>query len=168
MKIRFPKKDGSRELMELTERAITVGRSPDADVVVLDERASRMHCGIRLWDGDYYVKDLQSKNGTFLNDDRVEMAKISPGDKVRVGTTVIQVESDDAKEGSGVPGPDTVMGMVQEEMSHGKGYDTILREIVDDSEGEKAEPVAPPKAKVSLNTSKTKKPVQIKLNRPRT
>ena len=106
MKIRFPKKDGSRELMELSERAITVGRSPDADVVVLDERASRMHCGIRLWDGDYYVKDLQSKNGTYLNEERVEMAKIAPGDKVRVGTTVIQVEGDDAKTNPDAgPGP---------------------------------------------------------------
>lgn len=128
MKIKYSKADGSLEHIELTDKALTVGRSPDADIAILDERASRMHCGIRLWDGEYYVKDLQSKNGTYLNNEKVEMSKLAPGDKIRIGKTVLTVEDESA------PGPDTLMHNVEEAVEEGKGYDTILREIVDDVE----------------------------------
>jgi len=128
MKIKYSKPDGTVEHVELTDKALTVGRSPDADIAILDERASRMHCGIRLWDGEYYVKDLQSKNGTYLNNEKVEMSKLAPGDKIRIGKTVLAVEDESA------PGPDTLMHNVEEAVEEGKGYDTILREIVDDVE----------------------------------
>jgi len=85
LRIRYTDPDGNQTEKILGDKPITIGRSPDADVITLDERASRMHCSIRLWDGEYYVKDLKSKNGTYLNQQRVEMAKIKPGDKVRLG-----------------------------------------------------------------------------------
>jgi pSer/pThr/pTyr-binding forkhead associated (FHA) protein len=123
----------------LAEKPITIGRSPDADIITLDERASRMHCGIRIWDGEYYVKDLKSKNGTYLNNQKVEMAKIKPGDKIRLGNSILTV--DDKKS----PGTDTTISSVQDEMNEGKGYKTILREIVENTESKPAaaKPSAP-------------------------
>lgn len=128
LRIRYTDPDGNQTELLLTDRPITVGRSPDADIITLDERASRMHCGIRIWDGEYYVKDLKSKNGTYLNHQRVEMAKIKPGDKIRLGNSILTV--DDKKS----PGTNTTINSVQDEMSGGKGYKTILREIVKNTE----------------------------------
>jgi two-component system, cell cycle sensor histidine kinase and response regulator CckA len=68
----------------------TVGRSPDATVMVDDPGVSRLHCRIRCNDsGGFEVEDLGSKNGTFLNGTRVEHAVTNLGDKIRVGPRVV-------------------------------------------------------------------------------
>ncbi|MFT5125662.1 MAG: putative component of type VI protein secretion system, partial [Verrucomicrobiales bacterium] len=134
MRLKYPKPDGTMAELILGDTPITIGRSSDADVPVLDERASRTHCGVRLWDGEYYIKDLKSKNGTYVNTDKVEMGKIRPGDKIRIGTFVIEVE-DEQK-----PGTTTIMKSVEDSMGEGKGFKTMLREIVEDvEEAEKAQ-----------------------------
>ncbi len=132
MILRYMKQDGTQMEFELGERPITLGRSSDADIVVLDEKASRLHCGIRLWDGDFYIKDLKSKNGTFVNGARIEMAKLKPGDQIRIGSFTMTFDSDAAK------GQHTILREVVEEMAQGKGYNTLLREIVEEV------PAAPP------------------------
>ena len=128
LRIRYTDPDGNQTEKFLGDNPLTVGRSPEADIITLDERASRMHCSIRIWDGEYYVKDLKSKNGTYLNQKRVEMGKIKPGDKIRLGNSILVV--DDKKS----PGTDTTISNVQDEMDGGKGYKTILREIVENTE----------------------------------
>jgi pSer/pThr/pTyr-binding forkhead associated (FHA) protein len=135
LRIRYSDPDGNQTELILSDKPITIGRSPDADIITLDERASRIHSGIRIWDGEYYVKDLKSKNGTYLNNQKVEMAKIKPGDKIRLGNSILHV--DDKKS----PGTDTTISSVQDEMDGGKGYKTILREIVENTE--KGAPVKP-------------------------
>ena len=137
MLLRFQKQDGSPGEIKLGEEAITMGRSADADVPILDERASRTHCAIRLWDGEYYVKDLKSRNGTYVNNEKVEMVRVKAGDKVRVGNFVIHVDDENS------PGTNTLMGQVAEGMEEGKGFKTMLREIVEDvEESEQADKVA--------------------------
>ncbi|WFB36545.1 FHA domain-containing protein [Kiritimatiellota bacterium B12222] len=133
LRIRYTDPDGKITELLLADQPITVGRSPDADIITLDERASRMHCSVRIWDGEYYVKDLKSKNGTYLNHQKIEMAKIKPGDKIRLGNSILHV--DDKKS----PGTDTTISSVQDEMNEGKGYKTILREIVRNTESPRAE-----------------------------
>lgn len=137
--VRYNDPKGKLTELILGDKPITIGRSPDADIITLDERASRMHCGIRIWDGEYYIKDLKSKNGTYLNNQRVEMAKIKPGDKIRLGNTVLNI--DDKK----APGTATTMDNVQNEMNEGKGYKTILREIVENTEKSPLKPTLAPK-----------------------
>ena len=143
MRLRYKSQEGQPLEITLSDKPLTIGRSPDADIVVLDERASRMHCGVRLWDNEYYLKDLKSKNGTFLNNDRVEMAKVKPGDKIRVGTFVISIVDDNAP--PAVPGANTAINALQAEMDEaGKGYNTMMREIVQEavSQPAPAEPAA--------------------------
>jgi len=149
--VRYTDPDGKTTEIQLSDKPITMGRSPDADIITLDERASRMHCGIRIWDGEYYIKDLKSKNGTYLNNQRVEMAKIKPGDKIRLGNTIVQV--DDKKS----PGTSTTIDSVQNEMNEGKGYKTILREIVENTEKPTLKPAAPkPAAPAAEEAAKPK------------
>ncbi len=111
----------------LSDQPLTIGRNTKADVVLEDEKASRLHCGIRLMDGEYFIKDLDSKNGTFVNEQRIESSQLNAGDKIRVGSTTLSVEKEASK------GATTAFEEMEQEMSVGKGYHTILREIVDDA-----------------------------------
>ena len=125
MRLRYSKSDGSNADFELSEQPVTIGRSADADVLLLDERVSRIHCGIRLWDGDFYIKDLKSRNGTWINNKRVDVAKLKTGDTIRVGSTTFTFEQTPAV------GTDTAIQEIEGKMDLGQGYTTILREIVD-------------------------------------
>lgn len=160
LRIRYTDPDGNQTELILGDKPITVGRSPDADIITLDERASRMHCGIRIWDGEYYVKDLKSKNGTYLNQQRVEMAKIKPGDKIRLGNSILVV--DDKKS----PGTDTTLSSVQDEMEGGKGYKTILREIVQNTEHRPTEKSPSKTAKLAESVNGDDKPRPVALKKP--
>jgi pSer/pThr/pTyr-binding forkhead associated (FHA) protein len=64
----------------------TIGRSTGADFIVDAALVSRVHC--RLWalpNGQLEVRDLESTNGTFVNGTRVETARLSSGDRLKVG-----------------------------------------------------------------------------------
>jgi len=63
----------------------TVGRAPRADFVLDAALVSRLHC--RLTNNGEYVEvvDLSSTNGTYVNDKRVNKAKLAAGDRLRVG-----------------------------------------------------------------------------------
>lgn len=171
MRLRYKKTDGTPMEFHLGEQPITIGRSPDADIVLLDEKVSRIHCGVRLWDGDFYVKDLKSKNGTFVNGARSEAAKLRPSDLIRIGSTTFTFEQDPEV------GQETALEEINEEMARGKGYTTILRELVDDT-GEKADEAAaapegahlpsrttPPSKTPGLHIPPRKAPAKIILKR---
>ena len=142
MRLYYLNKEGEQTSIELSDEPLTIGRSNEADVAILDDKASRLHCGIRCWDGDFHVKDLKSKNGTFVNDEKIDICVLSPGDQIRVGVSVFVF-----KEAVAGPGPNTVVAQMEEEFAEGKGYSTMLREIVrDTSDDLKADDGAEPGA----------------------
>ena len=64
----------------------TVGRATGADFIVDAPLVSRVHCRLTvLPGGDLEVKDLDSTNGTFVNGQRVETARLASGDRLQVG-----------------------------------------------------------------------------------
>jgi pSer/pThr/pTyr-binding forkhead associated (FHA) protein len=66
--------------------ARTIGRSTGADFILDAALVSRVHCQlVELGDGALEVKDLESTNGTYVNGNRIEKARLAPGDKVQVG-----------------------------------------------------------------------------------
>ncbi len=152
MMLRYKRQDGSQMEFELGERPITIGRGTEADLVILDEKASRLHCGIRLWDGDFYIKDLKSRNGTFVNGQPVEMAKLNPGDVIRVGGFSFSFDTETSPKGS-----QTILQEVADEMSRGKGYTTLLKEIVNSAQPPPAADTAEP---APVAESEAKKPVR--------
>lgn len=153
MILRYLKHDGTQMEFELGERPVTIGRSPEADIVILDDKASRLHCGIRLWDGDFFIKDLKSKNGTYVNDVRIEMTKLNPGDRIRIGTFTMTFDAGSEK------GEQTILREVADEMAQGKGYGTLLREIVEEV------PAAPraPRPVKTLKAPKQHRPSGVKM-----
>jgi len=70
----------------LPGNARTLGRATGADFIVDAALVSRVHCRITaLKSGELEVKDLESTNGTFVNGQRVENARLAPGDRIQVG-----------------------------------------------------------------------------------
>ena len=57
--------------IEIPELGMTIGRNPDSDIVLSDPLASRQHARIAASDGRWFVADLDSLNGTFLNGERL-------------------------------------------------------------------------------------------------
>jgi pSer/pThr/pTyr-binding forkhead associated (FHA) protein len=64
----------------------TLGRATGADFIVDAALVSRVHCRLTaLPGGQLEVRDLESTNGTFVNGKRVEVARLSSGDRLQVG-----------------------------------------------------------------------------------
>lgn len=76
--------------------ACTVGRDPSCDQVLRDERASKLHARFEVRDGEIFVVDLGSTNGTLLNEQRVTESALRAGDKIFVGSTVMRLDWQDA------------------------------------------------------------------------
>ena len=78
--------EGKRHEINEDQAEIVLGRSPDCDIVLDDQNASRRHCLIkRTWNG-FTAQDLGSKNGVLVNGDRIEGTfAIKDGDEVQVG-----------------------------------------------------------------------------------
>ena len=70
----------------------TVGRAPRADFILDVALVSRLHCRLTAADDQLEVLDLKSTNGTYVNDKRVEKAKLISGDKLRIGRVELRIE----------------------------------------------------------------------------
>jgi pSer/pThr/pTyr-binding forkhead associated (FHA) protein len=131
MIISYRTSDGLRQEFKLQDDCpLTIGRSQEADIPIVDDKVSRLHCGIRYENDEYVLKDLGSRNGTYLNEVKIERHPIHIGDKIRVGSAILKIEKEMTK------GTQTVLREVEDEMAKGKGYSTILREIVNTAEND--------------------------------
>lgn len=73
---------------------ILVGRADDSTVVLTDDFASSRHARLTNRDGDWYVEDLGSTNGTYLDRAKVSgPTLIPPGAPIRIGKTVLELRS---------------------------------------------------------------------------
>jgi hypothetical protein len=73
------------ETVSLGSEPLTIGRSPDCDVFLDDVTVSRLHAVVLRRPDGIWVEDQQSLNGTFVNRRRVEEARLSDTDEIRVG-----------------------------------------------------------------------------------
>jgi pSer/pThr/pTyr-binding forkhead associated (FHA) protein len=64
----------------------TIGRATGADFIVDAALVSRVHCRVTALDGgELEIRDLESTNGTYVNGQRIETARLAPGDRLQVG-----------------------------------------------------------------------------------
>ena len=77
--------------------SLTVGRAQTAGVYLDDKTLSREHTKFYVENGKLFVRDLESKNGTYLNGALVKNTQpLKHGDRVKVGTATFTVMADDA------------------------------------------------------------------------
>lgn len=99
MLLSYTKADGSPAKIRLKviphSPAVTIGRGKEAKVVIEDNRCSRIHSSVLFWDDIFVIRDMGSSNGTFLNGNKIEVAKLSSGDVIKIGDTEISVTSEE-------------------------------------------------------------------------
>src|SRR5262249_17250671 len=78
----------------LGSRPVTMGRAPDNDVAIDNLAVSNYHARVYVEAGSLVVEDLNSLNGTFLNDMRVERAMLKDGDSILIGKHHIVVDQE--------------------------------------------------------------------------
>ncbi|MCX8111766.1 MAG: FHA domain-containing protein [Bacteroidia bacterium] len=74
-----------------TNVPITIGRASDNAIVITDSTVSSRHARLFLQGNRWYIQDLGSTNGTFVNGQRITQHPIQVGDRIRMGAIVIQV-----------------------------------------------------------------------------
>jgi HD-GYP domain-containing protein (c-di-GMP phosphodiesterase class II) len=72
-------------------QSVTAGRTPQCELQLDDPSVSRRHCTITFTDGRLEVKDLDSANGTFINERPIKESSARAGDLIRLGTAILEV-----------------------------------------------------------------------------
>ena len=80
----------------LPENMKTICRAPTADFTIDRALVSRVHCRLVNTSGRLEVEDLDSTNGTFVNDQQVKRQVLVPGDTLRVGRVELTVSEQPA------------------------------------------------------------------------
>jgi pSer/pThr/pTyr-binding forkhead associated (FHA) protein len=71
---------------------LVIGRHPECDIVLAGASVSRRHARLRFRDGTWILQDLDSTNGTWVNDARVGRCQLRPGDRVELGSEHLIVD----------------------------------------------------------------------------
>lgn len=76
--------------VELGTEPLELGRDATCGIVLDSDGVSRKHARVQLIFALYFVTDLGSTNGTFVNDQRIEMTQLKDGDQIRIGDSVLK------------------------------------------------------------------------------
>ena len=94
VKLVFIKKDRTMQSFPLPSAVTFIGRRQDCDLCVPLSMVSRRHCEIYSEFGKVMVRDLKSRNGTFVNHESIEEAEIKAGNTLRIGPIHFIVQID--------------------------------------------------------------------------
>jgi hypothetical protein len=91
--LRVTTPDGIERTIEVDGTALSIGRAPDNGLVIGDARVSRRHGRLQARHGALVYADLGSTNGTRVNGIPVDEIVLGAGDRIRLGDTVVVVET---------------------------------------------------------------------------
>jgi len=94
-----------------------IGSAAQNHVVLADRFVSAMHCRIRAEGAVLVVRDLESRNGTFVNGVRVSAAEIHPGTRLRIGATELFCRVEDAAPDLGLVGRSEALTELRREVA---------------------------------------------------
>lgn len=97
-----------RKSCPLPEGEITIGRDPPCEMLLPGDWVGRRHATICRQGDLLRIEDLHSKNGTYVNNQRIVAPRaLAPGDIITIGTHALHIDHDDAATGSGpMPTPE--------------------------------------------------------------
>ena len=78
---------------ELNADRTTIGRVEDNAFQIAEQSVSSHHCEVLLRGGDVVIKDLDSTNGTFINDERITEGVLKLGQTLRLGQVELRLET---------------------------------------------------------------------------
>ena len=101
-KLRIMSGTSKGQTFDLKDGIYTIGRSPDNNIQVLDKTVSRKHLKIFRKKNEYFIEDLKSRNGTFVNGARVQAGdeiEVKKGVPLAVGRIFLHLNGDYEEEG---------------------------------------------------------------------
>src|SRR3954470_11401932 len=101
MKLKLIVLAGAKEGLEipLKKDKFLIGRAKECALRAGSEAISRRHCAIVRRDSGYTVRDLGSRNGTHVNDEKISTeVPLKDGDELRVGPLTFRVAAAESKE----------------------------------------------------------------------
>lgn len=139
--------DGSSsKTVELTDTISVAGRALENKLVIDDKQASRRHFQIEKVDIGFKLVDLESRNGTRVNDRQVNQALLRPGDRITIGKHVLTFEDPNFKEPpadvAARLGPPPAAGRIETPSSNPESGLPVAQEVV--KPAAVAAPPAPP------------------------
>ena len=150
--------------------SLSVGRGSDNDLVLGSKQISRNHAQLSVLNGQLYVKDLESSNGTFINDERIaanESKQLSAEDTLGFASFIFQVskpvaatvihEQAVADKPTLMLSPDTEIAPIVEAEPVVK--ETIIEEILPVENSLEAMPIAAVQAEPIVSAAQTDEPV---------
>ncbi|MFP4364088.1 MAG: FHA domain-containing protein [Spirochaetia bacterium] len=73
---------------------VFIGRNAENDIPLSDPLASRIHASVEIMNGIYYLRDMDSTNGTYINGNPLkkgETRKLQRGDVIKIGNTELNL-----------------------------------------------------------------------------
>ena len=123
------------EQVKLAEGRAIMGRHPDCDIVLDAGAVSRQHAQITCIDGEYFVEDLHSRNGTFVNGTQIQGPhRLSDGDRLKICDLAFTFYRNQPSQRAtlGPGGMETVIGgamLVDDDDSETVGHSTIMSKL---------------------------------------
>jgi pSer/pThr/pTyr-binding forkhead associated (FHA) protein len=84
--------------LELSEGMVSLGRNPTNDFRVSDPTVSSFHCELIVAGGTVLVRDLNSTNGTYVDNESIQESFLRPGQTLRLGQAELRLELAQAQE----------------------------------------------------------------------
>ena len=95
--LRYTDSEGTLQSIPLNEQGLTLGRSPQCELVLEDDLASREHARVvSLGESRWQVQDLESRNRTYVNNQAIKSRILQPGDVIRIGGRHLEYVDDTA------------------------------------------------------------------------
>jgi ABC-type multidrug transport system ATPase subunit/pSer/pThr/pTyr-binding forkhead associated (FHA) protein len=82
------------EAIPLEGKRLTFGRAPNRDVVLPDAMISRRQAVLEFHDGNYYLSDVQSQIGTYVNGKSIIRTRLEQGDRIQLGPYLFRFDGD--------------------------------------------------------------------------
>lgn len=96
--------DQAKKEWVLTTGRLVIGRLPSCEISLNDQNASRQHAEFVWRDDGWWIVDLDSTNGTFLNGSLVKERRLNYGDRIQIGSSRLEfVQAEPAPDGSRAP-----------------------------------------------------------------
>ena len=96
LKIVLMLKNTVMKTLETDKETITIGRNDNSDIQINNLGASKKHAAITRQNGSYFIEDLNSTNGTLLNNEPITKAGLSGKDVITIGkhTLFVSIQKD--------------------------------------------------------------------------
>jgi len=79
---------GTNFVLDPHQHPVRIGRGTDCDIILLDPVCSRVHAEAFQRDGGWWLRDAGSRNGTYVNGQKIDEAQLGAGHQIKMGSTV--------------------------------------------------------------------------------